>query len=336
MTDQPVRIRTLDQLDSDLRQFLLDLGPMDFTAGIEFNEAVARHYDHAQLFWLVAELDQATVGVMPVVSRQRRGLVQLESSIEGTMAGPLLSPDLPPDQALQVFNQLLNTLADTLGGRSVLAAVTLASPTLLELVDSFSSSRWERQLFESGVVDCSQGLEHVDRELWTRNRRNERNRGLKRGLTLHAETDPAVLTDWYPIYCEDAARWAMATVPLALFEELMQRAPGQVILNTARLEGEVVGGHFGFVCRGRLFTWQSGARADLLRTLFLTTVLYWQDISFACEQGLSAVDFGGSVGRDGLWDFKRRCGAQPEARCQLLARSPLGQGVRTLAGLIKR
>jgi len=336
VTDQPVRIRTLDQADADLRQFLLDLGPMDFTAGIEFNEAVACHYHHAQLSWLVAERDQTVVGAMPVVSRQRRGLVQLESSIEGTVAGPLLSPALPTDQAHQVFSQLLNALADALGGRSVLAAVTLSSPALLELVDGFISSRWQRQLFESGVVDCSQGLEHVDRELWTRNRRNERNRGLKRGLTLHTETDPTVLADWYPIYREDAARWAMATVPLALFEDLIQRSPGQVVLNIARLEGEVVGGHFGFVCRDRLFTWQSGARADLLRTLFLTTVLYWQDICFACERGLSAVDFGGSVGRDGLWDFKRRCGAQPEARCQLLARSPLGQGVQTLAGLIKR
>jgi CelD/BcsL family acetyltransferase involved in cellulose biosynthesis len=154
---------------------------------------------------------------------------------------------------------------------------------------------------------------------------------LKRGCTLQAERDPQALAAWYPLYRQQAAAWAQAPLPLALLQALVVEPGDHGLFNTVRLDGEIIAGHVCFRSRGRLVAWQGAARPDLQRSHFPTTLVYWQGIREACARGLEAVDFGGSVGRDSLWDFKRRCGAEAESRWQLLARSTMGRlldGVR--------
>ena len=191
--------------------------------------------------------------------------------------------------------------------------------------------RWQRQQYDSAVVDCRGGIDHVERDLWTNNRRNERNRGLKRGCTLHAEQDPSVVAQWYPLYVAEAAAWAQAPVPLAFLQDLLTEAAPHCVFNAVRHEGAVIAGHFCFRSRGRLVAWQGAVRPDVQGTLFPTALVYWQDLSLACDEGMTGVDFGGCIGRDSLWEFKRRCGALPESRCQLTARSVLGRLVQTIA-----
>jgi predicted N-acyltransferase len=217
----------------------------------------------------------------------------------------------------------------------MVAAVTLDSQRMCRLADDGPTSPWTVTAFESAVVDCRQGLAQVEAERWTNNRRNERNRGLKRGCTLHAEHDPAALAAWYPLYLAGAMRWDQAPVPLGFLQDLLRSAPDQTVFNCVRLAGELVAGHFCFVSRDRLVAWQGAVRTELASTHFLTTLLYWQDVVHACGQGLAAVDFGGCVGRDGLWDFKRRCGAEPEPRWQLLARSGPGRWLQRLTAGVR-
>ena len=112
--------------------------------------------------------------------------------------------------------------------------------------------------------------------------------------------------------------------------------PHRVVLTTVRLEGRLVAGHLCLVSGDRLLAYLGAARPDLLRSHFLTTLVYWQDLVHACGQGLSAVNFGGCVGRDSLWEFKRRCGAEPEERVQLLAVSSLGRAVQKASALARR
>ncbi len=125
-------------------------------------------------------------------------------------------------------------------------------------------------------------------------------------------------------------------MPLGFFRDLLQADPDHARFDHVRLEGEVVGGHFGFVSNRRLVAWQGAVRRDLARSHFLTPLLYWADIRTACNLGLDAVDFGGCVGRDSLWDFKRRGGAQPVARIQMVRTSLIGQVHRRLADVLRR
>ncbi len=296
----------------------------EFTATSTWTELVARHVAAAESLYLLAELDGSVVGGLSAVTRIRRGIRRLESSLEGTLAGPQVIADVAPDQRAAVAVALYRALADRLGGRSILAAVTVPAGSDGDPGGALLGGRWQRQDYDSAVVDCRGGLDHVGHDLWTNNRRNERNRGLKRGCTLQVEHDPEALADWYPLYLAGSDQWAQAPVPLALLQDLLTSTKHGVF-NTVRHEGALIAGHMCFRSRGRLVAWQGAVRPDVHRTLFPTTLVYWQDIILACEEGLAGVDFGGCVGRDSLWDFKRRCGARPTPRCQLIARSSLGR-----------
>lgn len=309
---------------------------VEFTTGSLWTTLAARHYRGATGLWLAAYQGGDLIGGLPLLRRRRRGLARLESSFDGTAGGPLVRSDLGPERRPEVVLALVRVLAGLLGGSTGLAAVTLAGPDREHDARLLAREGWQAQDFASAVVDCRQGLEHVGSRLWTNNRRNERNRGLKRGCTLHADPDPEALADWYPLYIAKARQWAQAPVPYALLADLLINHPDRVCFDHVRLAGQVVGGHLGFISRRRLVAWQGAARPDLARTHFLTTLLYWRNLMTACERGLDAVDFGGNVGRDSLWDFKRRCGAVPEARTQLVRRTAVGRAHAWLARVVRR
>jgi len=326
-----LRVRCLAGPPPGWDDFLRRVPDAELAAGSTWTALATRAYADAHARWFVAEHGGEVAGGMAVVARRLRGLIRLESSFDGTIAGPQVAGDLPEPLQDAVFEALAGALAAQVAGRTAVAAFTVASPEARRRARALAGSGWRVAAFPAAVVDCRQGLAHVERDLWTNNRRNERNRGFKRGCTIAAETDPDVVPDWYPLYVPQAAGWAQAPVPSAFLQGLLREFPGRAVLNAVRLEGRLVGGHFCLRSRDRLVAFQSAVRPDLLNTHFLTTLLYWQDIVYACEQGLAAVDFGGSVGRDSLWDFKRRCGAEPEERCQLQKRSGLGRLVQFAA-----
>jgi len=331
-----VRIRRQLSPPPEWNALLARVPDAEIAAGTAWTELAARHYPGGQQRWFAAEIDGELVGGLAAVARRLRGLVRLESSLDGMLAGPQVPADLPSAVQDGVFAALGEALAATVGGRTAIAAFTVASPAARRRAEALAARGWQLAAYEAAVVDCRDGLAHVERDLWTNNRRNERNRGLKRGCTLAAESTPAVIAEWYPLYLIQASRWAQAPVPLGFLQDLIRGDPQCAVLNTVRLAGRLVGGHFCLHSRDRLVAFQSAVCAELLNTHFLTTLLYWQDIVYACERGLAAVDFGGCVGRDSLWDFKRRCGAEPEARCQLQRRSALGRAVFGAASVVRR
>ncbi|MEZ4388463.1 MAG: GNAT family N-acetyltransferase [Candidatus Krumholzibacteriia bacterium] len=311
-------------------------GPAEFTADAAWTALAAAHYPAAAGLWITAGRAGTPLGGLAVLQRRRRGLRRLESSLDGTLGGPQVRGDLAPDERRAVVRTLGRALAGRLRGTTGLAAMALAGTHREETAGILAADGWRRDDYETAVVDCREGLDHVGERLWTNNRRNERNRGLKRGCTLHGEPDPEALAAWYPLYAARAAAWAQAPVPLAFLTALVESRPDRLVFDHVRLGGEVVGGHLGFVSGGRLVAWQGAVRPDLARTHFLTTLLYWRDIMTACERGLAAVDFGGCVGRDSLWDFKRRCGAEPEPRTQLVRRTAFGRAHGLLASALRR
>ncbi len=307
----------------------------EFTQTSLWAELAARHFPAAFARWHTVRTDGDLLGGVVLLGRARRGLVRLEGQVEGTIGGPLVRGDLEPARRDAVLGRLLDSITDALGGRTGLVALTSAGHDRDRVAAVASPRTWRRDDFESAIVGCRGGLDHVGGELWTNNRRNERNRGLKRGATLHSGADVQALIEWYPLYEAKAAQWSQAPVPRSFLAALLEASPGATCFDHVRLDGAVVAGHVGFVSRGRLVAWQGAVRPDLVRTHFPTTLLYWRNVMTACEHGLEAVDFGGCVGRDSLWDFKRRCGAVAEPRTQLLARSWYGRAHRRLAGLAR-
>lgn len=295
----------------------------------------ARHYPASRGLWITADLDGLLAAGMPLLARRRQGLERLESSFDGTAGGVVLHPDLEDEQRRGICRRLVDALDDHLGGLTALAAVS-GVPAQADLAAALERPGWQRQDYQTALVDCRRGPEHVEVQLWTNNRRNERNRGLKRGCTLHSGGSLDDLERWYPLYLQKSRQWAQAEVPLGFFRDLVAACPEQTVLDTVRLEGELVGGHFCFVAGDRLVAWQGAVQPELSRRYFLTPLLYWRNILTACEWGLDWVDFGGCVGRDSLWDFKRRCGAQASPRVQWIRRTTLGRVHRVAADMARR
>ena len=315
-----VAVRSVDA--ATWRQHLATFDTAPLTADPDFLEVAARHTPGGRALYLVAEHGGATAGGLAGLVRRHRGIDRLECSLEGTPGGPLFAPG-PPTLASAVTDALGRHVTGVLRGRLALAALT--PPGSGEHVAQAPPTGWNAATYESAVVDCRGGADHVGQALWTNNRRNERNRGLKRGCTLQEESRAEALAEWYPLYEAGAAGWSQSPLPQALLAELLSACPGRVIFNTVRLDGRIIGGHVCLRWGDRLLAWQGGADPAVARTHFPTTLLYWQDIVWAADHGLAAVDFGGCVGRDSLRDFKRRCGAVFEPRVQLTARSPLGR-----------
>jgi len=337
-TDPQLRVRVLDSAPAAWDQFLARVPDAELSADPVWTELAARHYPGGRALWLVAESPAGEMlGGLPALARRRWQLERLESSFDGTVAGPLVAADLPDALQEQVFASLCRALSAQLGGRTILAALTVATPTACRRAAATARrGPYQAVTYQSSVVDCRPGLEHIEARVWSNNRRNERNRGLKRGCTLHVERDPELMRAWYPLYLRQARQWLQAPVPEGLLADLLRHCRDGALVVTVRHEGRLVGGHFSLVSRDRLVPFLSATDPDFLRTHFLHTLLYWQDIVHACEQGLSAVDFGGCAGRDSLWDFKRRCGGQPEERVQLQAHSPIGLQLRQLGAWRRR
>ncbi len=292
----------------------------DFAASAWWNDAAARYYPHAAQRWWAAHREGALVGGLVALSRRRHGFDRLESGLEGSPAGPQVSDDLTPAERRRVAGALLDACGASVRGRTITAAVTL-SAAQSALVPA--ASGWQREDVATAVIDLSGGLAHIERTVLSNNRRNERNRGLKRGCTLHTSTDPDDVAAWYAIYLDVAASWAQAPVPLEFMQALLRERSQHAFFALVRRRGVIVGGHFCIAWRDRVAALYGASRPDLAREVFPSTLLYWQDIVEGCARGARVLDFGGYAGRTGLRQFKRLMGAAEEVRCQLRRSHPL-------------
>jgi hypothetical protein len=327
-----VEVRVHQVPPPDVERLLARIPAAEIGASVLWNRLAARHYPGAEQIWLIAESSGEAVGFLPVITRRHHGFERLESSLDGVCGGPQVPLDLPSPFRDQVFAALCRSLVGLVGRRRVVAAFSLSPSSFTRFRAPLLPAPWLGVETRAAVVPCADGLAAVDRRL-ERIRRSERDRALRRGCRIQVETDAAGLSEWYPLYAARAARWAQIPVPLGFMQDLLREAPERVVFGTVRRDGELLGGHFGIISAERLVSWQGGVRPGLPAGLFTTVLLYWLDITTACERGLAAVDFGGCAGRESLWDFKRRFGAEAEIRHQWHARTRLGQ---LLAGVAAR
>jgi hypothetical protein len=293
------------------------VGGAGYAASAWWTAAAARHFPAANALWLLAYHEGRLAGGLAAVSRRRWLLGRFESSVEGSPAGPVLDPTFAPDLRDAAFDALVGAYAARVGGRTVSAVLTLDhADEIAHGARLARSSRWRRAEVPTALVDIGGGLAHVEAHVLSNNRRNERNRGLKRGCSLHTSSDLADLAAWYPLYREVAQDWAQAPVPLAFMQDLARTRPDRAFLVHVRHAGAIIGGHFCLHWRDRVYALYGASRRDVARELFPATLLYWQDIVESCRRGVAGLDFGGFGGQAGLRRFKQLMGAREEMRAQ--------------------
>ncbi len=173
-----LQLSLVEQAPRDWGDLLASRPDHEYTVTELWSRLAAEHYPAAGADWLIARRGPRLVAGIPVVHRRRRGLVRLESSFDGTLGGVLVQGDLDSDQARDAVRLLGRALGARLRGRTGLAVATLAGDQRELVAEELAAVGWQRQDYTTAVVDCRGGAEQVERDLWTNNRRNERNRGL--------------------------------------------------------------------------------------------------------------------------------------------------------------
>jgi hypothetical protein len=173
---------------------------------------------------------------------------------------------------------------------------------------------WTRHASPTAVIDLAGGAETVERDRLAMTKRNERNRGLRRGARVTASREASDLAAYYPLYAAAAAQWGVRPTPLAFLTELLADPGERVFFTCVRLEDRVIGGHLNLHLGDRVFAWNGVSDPSCARTHFPATLCFWGDIVEACRRGARWLDMGASGGHASLEGFKRYFGAELQER----------------------
>jgi hypothetical protein len=332
-----LRIVRDDRAPAAWDDFLTGVPAADVFCTTRWHEALLRHYHGSQALWLAAYQDDRLVGGLVATGRLRYGLRRCFSGIEGTSGGPLVAAELSSAERQGVFAELAAAYRVLLGGRTVTVTMSLPRDQEEEFGASLAAGEhWRCRQIIGAVIPVDGGVDHVDKYVLSNNRRNERNRALKRGCTAAASNDPDLLAEFYPIYQAATLGWGVEAVPLAFLHDLLTAPGSPALLISIHHEGAVIGGHFCLVSGDRLVAWVGATLPRHNKQLFPATLIVWQEIVEACARGLQWVDLGGSGDITTLDRFKQLLGAQPEKRGHYTASVPWLSLARNLRSVVAR
>jgi CelD/BcsL family acetyltransferase involved in cellulose biosynthesis len=278
-----------------------------------WTKITCRYFSGSHPIWLFARWQGMIRGGMVAVRRRRGLFLHLASHLEGTTGGPLLSPELSTSEKQEVFTELMEHYTGLGGGIRGILTTTLPSDLDQRFRPLLEDRGWHRREVVAAVMSLTGGIDHVEMHVLKKNRRNERNRSLKRGCQPGVTNDPEILAEYYPIYHAAALRWGVKIIPLGLLRDLFVEGAGQVFLAFVRYQGRVIGGHFNFHWGDRVTAW-NGATLPEHNDKFPATLLIWTDLVEACRRGATWLDLGGSGGITKLANFKKLLGAEERIR----------------------
>jgi len=327
-----------DRAPDDWSSLLLRDPAAEYTQSQHWTDTVSGHLPEAGAVWLSLRRAGDLVGGLNAVvrtsSRKVMGLPpgfrRVDSSFEGTSGGPVVAGNLEDAEQDQVFGELVDVLAVQRGGLLGSCAMVL-NPMKEERFGPLmrSRSRWVRQDAPTAVVSLGGGIDQVEKSRLVNNKRNERNRGLRRGAEVFATDDAALFGEYYGIYDLASRHWGIDPVPQPLLQALLRDGDDHVFFTCVRLEGKVIGGHLNLHFGNKVLAWNGVTDPLYARTHFPATLCFWGDLVEACRRGASWLDLGGSGGMGSLTGFKKYFGAELQTRGLYVLDTPV-------AGLLKK
>jgi len=311
------RVQTSDSAPAGWAGLLAVCPEADYPHTEHWQESVCRHQLRARPKWWSVWRDGQLVGglgaVLTAGFRRLGGVLpldRLDSGYEGTSGGPVILPTLPPAVQDQVFVSLVQAyLAARPWGRGTVALALNPSSEARYGHLTPGGAGWIRQDSPTAMVSLAGGIETVASDRLVMNKRNERNRGLRRGAEVFVTHDPQLLTEYYAIYAAASAHWGIRPTPLGLLQELLADPDDHVFFTCVRLDGKVIGGHLCLHFGSRVFAWNGVTDPAFARTHFPATLCFWGDMVEACRREALWLDFGASGGVHSLVGFKKYFGA---------------------------
>jgi len=305
-------------------------------------EAVSGNMPGSRPIWLMIRRDGRPVAGLSAVrglTRHGFGGVTLkrscvESSFEGTSGGPVLADDLEPDDQQFLFSALVDRLASLRRGWLGSCSMVLSPRRETQFRAAMEGKPgWTRRETLTALISLEGGEEAVSRDRLGPNKRNERNRGLRRGLKVEVTKDPDLLGKYYRIYTKAARHWGARPAPLSLLADLVNDPNDEVFFTCVRLGDKVVGGHVNLHHGPKVLVWNGVTDPAYAKKYFPATTCIWGDLVEACRRGADWLDLGGSGSMNSLSGFKKFFGAEMHTRGLYLNDAPVLAGVRRLRRL---
>ena len=292
-------------------QLLASQSNAHYFQGSSWSSAISNNYSGCDTVWITAFKNDVPVGGLVLVSVTRAIFMQLYSNYEGTFGGPFCLPTLSGEEKLKVNSMLLEEFAKLSSGKKVIASTVCTSSSKADSV--LTRAGFEIQHFTGASISLADGYNHVEMNIIKKNRRNERNRSLKRGCTTGVTTDPKIIDEYYPIYLRATSRWGSKPAPEQLLKDLLADSSGNAFMSWVRLDGKLIGGHLNFSAGGIVTAWNGATNLEL-KGVFPASVLIFTDVEEACSRGCALLDLGAHGGVDGVEQFKRMFGAESDRR----------------------
>lgn len=298
--------------------------------------AVTAHLPGREGAWLLVLAGERPVAGLALVRSRRGPLHRWAGHEAGTPAAPLLAAGLAPDIREAALTALLRAAADLATAPGSLG-LTLHLPPAWDarLGARLAALGFRRHDDPAAVLPLAGGLKHVEMHVLKKNRRNERNRAFKAGVTAEVREDDRHLDAFHALYARACAGWGVSPVPAAFCRDLLRDAGGKAFLVTAHLDGAVIGGHFCLRDGDRVTAWLGATDPDR-NDRFPATVLIWADLQEACRRGAALLDLGGHGGQAGVRNFKKLLGAGTWPRARWERVPAAGRLARAVTGLRRR
>lgn len=238
-----------------------------------------------------------------IAERARLGLTVRIAGVVGLYGGPVAGPD---DAAAEA--RLAAAFASHGGWRTV-------HRELVWLHGEAPRGSWEGlQSLDAAVVDLE---DCDDYEAWwidhfPRNRRNEANRSIKRGMTMEIDTTGASLSAFHPLYVERSAEWGIAALGLDLLRSLVEGFDEFFVVVARDGDGQIAGAHVCVDLGHELFAWVG--TTERRKDVFPTTMIVREEVLWCFEHGRPRVNLGSSIGSAGVKNYKKLMGARLDAR----------------------
>jgi len=149
-----------------------------------------------------------------------------------------------------------------------------------------------------GLWDC------LDRKV-----RNQVRKAEKSGLTVE-RGGRELVDDFYAVFARNMRDLGTPVYSRRLFDEVFRVFPGRATMHIVRLAGRPVAAGVTYrTPRMTQLPWASSIRD--YNSLCPNTLLYWDAIQYAVEQGCAVFDMGRSTPNEGTFRFKQQWGAEP-------------------------
>lgn len=282
--------------------------------GTAWSSLVAKNYHNCNPLWITAFISGKPVGGLVAVSKKIIVFKLITSNFDGTLGGPFCITSLPDASKTTVLESLISEYLEISSNFNVIESAIYTNVEMsAENQAMMANSGFEQQKYSGAIMPLQSGYENIEMNLVPKNRRNERNRSLKRGCVAGVTSDPEIIEEYYPVYLESASSWGVTPVPKQFMKQLLGQSDGSVFMTYVRHEEKFVGGHLNFHGDGIVTAWNGATDKDD-KSIYPASVLIFKDIEEACNRGCKVLDLGAHGGVKGVSNFKKMFGAESDSR----------------------